>query len=212
MDRDLGTGFRQVAGNQVQSNVQKEGFDGILCLTFFRSLEPVHHACPGSFFFFQAFFCYYLEMDIINLDIVGLFMLLAGFVVGLGAVTVIDSLGFLGRKSGYFTETTIRAHKVTKPLIWLGIFLACVGGVIFYRAVNFWGIPALHLFIAITLIINGSFLSFRVSPFLLERERLGLERELLPKKWQKYITISFLVSFTGWWLALYLLTYFLLTN
>ena len=42
----------------------------------------------------------------------GLFIHLAGFVIGLGAVTVIDLHGFLGRKSPYWTEATTRTHKV----------------------------------------------------------------------------------------------------
>jgi len=57
-------------------------------------------------------------------DILGLFLFIAGFIIGLGAVTVIDLHGFLGRKSSYWTEATIRTHKVTKPLIWIGILLA----------------------------------------------------------------------------------------
>ena len=50
-----------------------------------------------------------------NLDFIGLFIFIAGFIIGLGAVTVIDIHGFLGRKSAYWTEATIRTHKVTKP-------------------------------------------------------------------------------------------------
>lgn len=38
----------------------------------------------------------------ISLDFIVLFILLAGFVIGLGAVTVIDINGFLGRKSVYY--------------------------------------------------------------------------------------------------------------
>ncbi len=49
---------------------------------------------------------------------------------GLGAVTVIDLHGFLGRTSSYWTEATIRTHKITKPLIWKGMFLAILGGII----------------------------------------------------------------------------------
>ena len=37
-------------------------------------------------------------------DIIGLFLLIAGFIIGLGAVTVIDLHGFLGRTSSYWTE------------------------------------------------------------------------------------------------------------
>jgi len=33
------------------------------------------------------------------MDIIGLFIFLSGFIIGLGAVTVIDLHGFLGRKS-----------------------------------------------------------------------------------------------------------------
>lgn len=57
-----------------------------------------------------------------TLDFLGLFLSLSGFVLGLGAVTVIDIHGFLGRKSQYWTEATTRTQKVTKPLIWVGIF------------------------------------------------------------------------------------------
>lgn len=110
-------------------------------------------------------------MTALWIDTIGLFLFLAGFVIGLGAVTVIDIHGFLGRKSSYWTETTTRAHKVTKPMIWAGIMLAIIGGLIFYREQSFAGIPLIHAAIALALIANGYFLSFKVSPFLLSREK-----------------------------------------
>jgi hypothetical protein len=61
------------------------------------------------------------------LDILGVFLFIAGFIVGLGAITVIDIHGFLGQKSSYWTEATTRTHKVTKPLIWIGLFSAVTG-------------------------------------------------------------------------------------
>ncbi len=138
-------------------------------------------------------------------DTIGLFLLLAGFIIGLGAVTVIDIHGFLGRKSSYWTEATIRTHKVTKPLIWVGIILAVGGGLIFYRDQSFSGIPLVHIIIAFVLIINGCFLSFKVSPFLLQREKEGRSGELLPVLWQKKIMASLIVSDIGWWGGLLLL-------
>lgn len=124
-----------------------------------------------------------------------LLLTIAGFIIGLGSVTVIDLHGFLGRKSAYWTEATTRTHKVTKPLIWVGIALTSVGGVWM-----FWPqIPWIPVAIVAALILNGSWLSFMVSPFMLERERQGRAAELLPKNWQIGITISFLISFTGWW-------------
>ena len=143
------------------------------------------------------------------LDLLGLFLFLSGFVIGLGAVNVIDIHGFLGRKSSYWTEATIRTHKVTKPLIWTGIFLVIVGGIIFYRNESIVGIPLIHLLIAIALILNGLFLSFRVSPFLLRREKEGKQSEILPLSWQRKIVISFIISDIGWWGGLFLLVWYL---
>lgn len=146
------------------------------------------------------------------LDIVGLFLMLAGFVIGLGAVTVIDIHGFLGRKSNYWTEATTRTHKVTKPMIWAGIFLVILGGVIFYRGESFAGIPMLHIICASILILNGLFLSFSVSPFLLKRESEGKSSELLPQIWQNKIMISLIISDILWWGGLFLLVIYLLSK
>ncbi len=148
----------------------------------------------------------------ITLDFIGLFVLIAGFIIGLGAVTVIDIHGFLGRKSAYWTEATTRTHKVTKPLIWIGIFLALIGGIILYRNETFSGIPLYHAIIAGILILNGLFLSFYVSPFLLAREREGRQAELLPTSLQNKIIVSLIISDIGWWgglalLVLYIVSY-----
>lgn len=144
-------------------------------------------------------------MSYITLDFIGLFVFISGFIIGLGAVTVIDIHGFLGRKSSYWTEATTRTHKVTKPMIWIGITLAIIGGLIFYRDSGFSGIPALHALIALLLIVNGYFLSFKVSPFMLKREKEGHSGELLPSSWQRKITVSLIVSDILWWGGLILL-------
>lgn len=144
------------------------------------------------------------------LDFIGLFLLLAGFIIGLGAVVVIDIHGFLGRTSSYWTEATTRTHKVTKPMIWAGILLAALGGLIFYRHESLSGIPLLQALIALVLVLNGCFLSFRVSPFLLKREKEGKSRELLPSSWQRKIMVGLILSDIGWWSSLGLLVVYLL--
>lgn len=152
-----------------------------------------------------------LSGSLINwLDAAGLFLFLAGFVIGLGAVTVIDIHGLLGRRSSYWTEATTRTHKVTKPMIWAGLILAMAGGFIFYRNESFIGSPLAHAVIAAVLIVNGCFLSFKVSPFLLEREATGRSGELLPVPWQKRIIVSLIISDIGWWGGLFLLVLYLL--
>ncbi len=134
-----------------------------------------------------------------------LFLTLAGFVIGLGAVTVIDLHGFFGRTSPYWTEATIRTHKITKPLIWLGIALVCLG-LIWLRAVSTFTIPTLLWYSIPVLIANGLFLTFWVSPRLIQRENEGRAQEILPQSWQTAITISFFISLAGWWGSLFVLT------
>jgi hypothetical protein len=146
----------------------------------------------------------------ITLDFIGLFTLLAGFVIGLGAVTVIDIHGFLGRKSSYWTEATIRTHKVTKPLIWFGIFLAIIGGILFFRDQVFTGIPMYLSLIAFILILNGLFLSYYISPVLLKIENEGRQAEILPKSIQNKVIVSLLISDIGWWGGLGMLVWYLL--
>lgn len=143
----------------------------------------------------------------ITLDTIGLFVMLAGFIIGLGAVTVIDVHGFLGRRSSYWTEATTRAHKVTKPLIWLGFALAFAGGFIVYRDAGFSGLPLWQFWIGVLLVVNGCYLSFWVSPFLLRREREGRAGELLPRQWQIGVAVSFVISFIGWWTEVALLAW-----
>jgi hypothetical protein len=133
-----------------------------------------------------------------------IFLTIAGYIIGLGAVTVIDLHGFFGRTSAYWTEATTRTHKITKPLIWIGTMLALGAGLFWYYSVGFLDVAKLHALVFTILIANGVFLSFSVSPFLLERERQGKQAELLPSSWQKKITASFLVSFAGWWGSLVL--------
>jgi uncharacterized membrane protein len=130
----------------------------------------------------------------------------------LGAITVIDLHGFLGRKSTYWTEATTRTHKVTKPLIWLGLTLAVFGAAIFHRIQGWTTILQIQAIIALILIVNGFFLSFWVSPYLLQKEKDGKAAEILPISWQQKITVAFIISFLGWWGCLLLTVIDLLTS
>jgi hypothetical protein len=114
------------------------------------------------------------------------FVWLAGFVIGL-------------QRSGYWTEATIRTHKVTKPLIWLGLFIATLGGAWYYSLIGTSSLTIAHIGVIPIMILNGSFLSFWISPRLLERERKGKASEILPKPWKTAVTLSFFVSIITWW-------------
>ncbi|MFW5703317.1 MAG: hypothetical protein ACOCXQ_00590 [Patescibacteria group bacterium] len=126
---------------------------------------------------------------------------LVGLIIGLGAVTVIDMHGFIAwvRRSPYWTEATIRTHKITKPLIWVGTTLLAASLMVqagsgVYLPYVLWKAVLLAV-----LVLNGLYLSFVVSPILLQREREGKAGDLLPSDLQRKIVGSFIVSDLGWW-------------
>ncbi len=159
--------------------------------------------------------CFFISFQMlynVYMTILTLFILFAGFIIGLGAVTVIDLHGFLGRKSAYWTEATTRTHKVTKPLIWAGMVLVIIGGALLYRGVPFTGLLIFHLYSVPVMLLNGVFLSFSVSPFLLNREKQGLSSQLLPMSWQYKITASFIISFVSWWGNLFVVCWYIASH
>ena len=130
---------------------------------------------------------------------------LVGFIVGYGSVMVIDIAGFLGRTSSYWTETTIRIHKITKPMIWVGMGILILGqGLLFSQGMIDINDAWVRGIIIIIMIMNGVFLSWVISPILLAREAEGRARELLPRTLQIQITISFIISIACWWSMMFL--------
>ena len=133
------------------------------------------------------------------LRIVTNFLFITGFIIGLGAVTVIDLHGFFAQRSGYWTLATTRTHKITKPLIWIGTFLILFGEFYAYRT-NTVSVYLNYISILIIpMILNGIFLSFYISPLMLKREKEKLDTQILPQRIQNMIFVSFIVSFLSWW-------------
>ena len=126
-----------------------------------------------------------------------LFFHIAGIIIALGAVTVIDTLGFLGRNSVKWTSTTIQAHYVTKALIWVGTSLMAISW-LFMLQIPIIGIQLYKSIIIIILIANGCFLSFYISPRLTKHANFK-PGELLPRRMKDSIRVSFVISFLGWW-------------
>jgi hypothetical protein len=124
-----------------------------------------------------------------------------GFVIGLGAVTVIDIHGVLGKGSAYWRVAAVRTHKVTKPLIWLGSALVGLGYLL--SSAQGVGLSVLWYIYAV-LILNGCFLSFVVSPKLIVNEKAGKPEAELPASWQKLLIVSTIISFLGWWPSLFI--------
>jgi uncharacterized membrane protein len=92
------------------------------------------------------------------------------------------------------------------------MFLVIIGGSIVYRNAGLNSITLFHIVSIFIMIMNGIFLSFSVSPFLIKRESEGKSGELLPVSWQNKITISFIVSFICWWSNLAVVVLFLVSE
>lgn len=125
-----------------------------------------------------------------------LFFHISGIIIGLGAVTVIDSMGFISRKDKKWIQTTIQAHHLTKPLIWIGTIIVILTWIFILFKEGFTNLNFVKSIILIVLILNGSFLSFYISPLL---DKLTGKNELLPNTLQNKIAISMIISFIGWW-------------
>ncbi len=121
------------------------------------------------------------------------FIHFAGIIIALGAVTVIDILGFLSRKSKSWTQVTIATHHVTKLLIWFGTALMTLSWIFLFGNSTFAYIKSVLI---VLLIANGSFLSFYVSPRL---DMLCRKNKLFPKKLQYKVMVSAFISFCCWW-------------
>lgn len=125
------------------------------------------------------------------------FLHFAGFIIGLGAVTVIDCIGFLGRNSVRWTRTAIEAHYVTKPLILLGMVLLTFSWFFLYSGSFLDNIKSALI---VLMFVNGSFLSFYISPRLQRHDK----KAVLPWSLQRWIVVSMLVSFVSWWTLVYI--------
>ncbi len=119
------------------------------------------------------------------------FMHLAGIILMVGSVAVIDVFGFVARNSRRWTRNTIEAHYITKPLIWVGAIITCLSWILILGEVEFNSYALAKTILLPLLLLNGAFLSFYISP-ILSRQRGKLR--LLPKSLQIKIAASFVVS------------------
>jgi hypothetical protein len=127
-----------------------------------------------------------------------------GLVIGMGAAIVIETLGFISRKSSSWTSVTIDAHHVTKPLIWTGTLLLGVTWIMI-AGTNVFSFPyAYKTLLILLLLLNGSYLSFVISPrLIMHKKKHGMA--VLSSNLQSLILPGAVVSVIGW-LAMVFLT------
>jgi hypothetical protein len=133
--------------------------------------------------------------------IFALSMVIIGYIIALGATTVIDCISTLGARSPYWTQTAIRAHKVTKPLIVTGAILKLIGEIVLLQYIDFAPFH-LEVWLNIPLLANAAILVFWASPLLLKREREKQDFAVLPTSMLRVVIPSFVISLCTWWLSL----------
>ena len=134
-----------------------------------------------------------MEITLIALQ----YLHLLGMIIGMGAAIVIETFGFISRKSSFWTGVTIDAHYVTKPLIWLGTLLFAITWLLMMKNNSFIFPYAYKTILILILFINGSYLSFFVSPRLIKHKK-EYNNTTLPASLQLMIIPSALISSIGW--------------
>ena len=119
------------------------------------------------------------------------FMHLAGIIIMVGSVAVIDVFGLVARNSRRWTRNTIEAHYITKPMIWVGAIITSLSWILLLGEIEFDGYALAKTVLLPLLLLNGAFLSFYISPILSKQRG---EEKLLPKSLQLKIAVSFVVS------------------
>ncbi|MFT4309605.1 MAG: hypothetical protein ACMXYL_03905 [Candidatus Woesearchaeota archaeon] len=126
-----------------------------------------------------------------------------GLVIGMGSAIVIETIGFIARKSGFWTRVAVDTHYVTKPLIWFGTILLSLSWILIMESDAIVHPYYWKTLLLLLLIINGSYLSFFVSPRIINHRKHS-DGEPLPSKLQTIILPSAIVSVLGWLLMVFL--------
>jgi len=129
------------------------------------------------------------------------FLHIAGIIIMVGSVAIIDVFGFVARNSKKWTYNTIEAHHITKPMIWLGGAITITTWLLILTEIEFDLYAKLKTAIIPLLLINGAFLSFYISPKL---DKQRGEMKLLPMSMQRKIAVSFMISLILNWSFVFL--------
>jgi hypothetical protein len=148
-------------------------------------------------------------MHNLALDFLGLLLIISGLGLGLGASTVMDVFGVLGRESEYWTVRAISTDKVAVPLMWIGVVLATVGGIMFNRNQGLSGVVLYQAIVWVVLIANGSFFTFYIIPRVYPIEHKPEGERLIPRGLVLKILPAFAISICSWWASVILLVWHL---
>ena len=143
-------------------------------------------------------------------DLAGIWLSLVGLIIALGGISLLDVMALLARKSKYWTETIIRAHKVSKWINWAGLGLVTLGVNLLMHESGAGGVLVIIEFLLLVIAANALYMSLHLSPELMRRERAGKAAQLLPKSFQRKAIIAYSISFTCWWSLVALFGWYLI--
>ncbi len=141
-------------------------------------------------------------------DFLGLCLMFAGLVVGLGSLLVAATVGLLGRKTALWPSILMRAMVVTEPLHILGLSLFVLGGLTFFWQVGAGGLPLIIAVLAAAVAADIFLMHFYAYPVFARYEHTGGRR--VPASVRYPIILTFFIGFFAWFFALMLLIWYLL--
>jgi hypothetical protein len=135
-----------------------------------------------------------------NVDVFGLFLFFLGFTLLFGVTAIQETYSFMAnayKSAGYIL---VKMQPVTKIVIWGSLWLAAIGGLIYFDHVSWVGTPFVLILIFVIITLNSIYITFGLSPMVGKIEVSKREAVIpfsLRKRWffSSIITILTFISF-----------------
>lgn len=144
-------------------------------------------------------------------DLFGLFLVLAGLVLGLGSVAVIDVLGVLSLRKPKYFDLTVTLSRITKWITWAGVLFIIAGSSLLYHESGSTGVATFQNLFLLLIIINALVMTFKLSPDLYKLQA-ARKTGAIPRNIKVRTAIHFTVSFISWWGFTFLLAWYLIVS
>ncbi len=127
------------------------------------------------------------------MNLLVIFFHFAGIIIGLGAVTIIDTFGLFYKDSKKKIQLIKNANQITTPLVLVGFALMILTWIFLYSGSL---VSIYKSALMLILLANGTFLYFYLNPRI---NKLPKGRTQIPKKLVNKMRLNRAISFIAWW-------------
>jgi hypothetical protein len=136
--------------------------------------------------------------------LLGLFLHLVGFTLGLGASVVAGAVAVTSGLDAMGGAMMAKVGGAARWFYWFGLILGIIGALMLYRATWLSGVAALQAIIALAMIANGVYFSRRVGVRSERSYSVSESYVSQTRRLRRKIGVSIAVSLVGWLAALFL--------